>query len=156
MFCSVKFVSGVPLRFDTLELSRRADGVSAPPGSACDPSVLATNIALDRRTRRVVRSSCERVAGGDYALERTQRVLGDAELDLVRDAFGALRLDGESRCDAQSDALRLDVQPPSGPLLSFSDREHAACPADEEPRLSSSLDKLGDLYRLLMRLSDAG
>ena len=152
-FCVAAPLDRLPSAFDTLELARRLEGARRIAGSECDPAVFATKLELNRATRRLSTTSCERAPGTDgYILERSRRFLGDAELDLVQKAYRALRLASESRCEGGTDIFSLDLQPSSGPRLLFADDDHAACPGLGTPHLSSSLDNLEELYELLLRL----
>ena len=114
------------------------------------------NLELNRRTRRLTVSTCERVPGSNrYTVERTRRILGDAELDQVDEAYHAVRLLDDAGCDTGADTFTLDVEPATGPLLRFADEDRAACRGPSEPR-TAPVDGLEDLYELLLRLGAGG
>jgi hypothetical protein len=114
--------------------------------------VQVANIELNRGTRRLTVSTCERVAGSArYTVERSRRTLGDAELDLVDDAYRAVRIRENAECDTGVDTFTLDVQPTAGALMKFADEDRAACRGPAEPR-TAAVDGLDDLYELLLRL----
>jgi hypothetical protein len=146
----------LPARFDVLTLGRILNVAEVASDTECDPTVQVTNIELNRGTRRLTVSTCERVPGSSrYVVERTRRTLGDSELDRVQDAYRELRVQEGVGCNRGEATLTLDVQPPSGPLLRFADEDLAACRGAGEPHTNAVVG-LEELYALLLRLGSAG
>lgn len=146
----------MPARFDQLTLGRILNDATVASDTECDPTVQVANIELNRGTRRLTVSTCERVPGSTrYTVERSLRTLGDAELDLVDEAYHAVRIQEDAGCDTGDDTFTLDVQPTTGPLLRFADEDRATCRGGAEPRTGAVVG-LEELYELFMRLSAAG
>lgn len=155
-FCVGARLEGLPPRFDKLTLGRVLRSAEVASDTQCDPTVQVANMELNRRTRRLTVSTCERVPGSSrYTVERTRRTLGDAELDQVDDVYHAVRLLDDAGCDTGEDTFTLDVEPTTGPLLRFADEDRAACRGPAEPR-TAPVDGLEDLYELLLRLGAGG
>jgi len=151
-FCVAARLERLPSRFDVLTLGRTLNYAEVASDTECDPTVQVANIELRRGSRRLTVSTCEHVPGGSsYTVERTRRTLGDAELDLVEDAYRAVRIQEEAGCDGGEDTFTLDVQPSTGPLLRFADDDRAICRGPSEPHTSAVVG-LEDLYEILLRL----
>ena len=151
-FCVGARLEQIPSRFDKLTLGRVLSSAEVASDTECDPTVQVANIELNRGTRRLTVSTCERVPGSSsYTVERSRRILGDAELDLVDEAYHAVRVQKDAGCDTGEDTFTLDVEPTTGALLRFADEDRAACRGPAEPRTVAVVG-LEDLYDLLLRL----